>query len=213
MRKFDPISIEKIKEIFFNWINSLTQEEKEALRYYSSEDGYTYINDLAKNGDLNNFYVKNIQTSLEKFILDTELAVYRAEYRDGPSYEKTIDLYSCGLIEELIIPYYNFISTSFSESCAWNFLQDNLIKKNKGSIYFFMKAIVSKGIKCGYIYPDIAYFGESEREILLTKDLVFKFEKIIGKEDENIIEIEGSYHDFDSHIGNIILNRGRRLDQ
>ena len=59
----------------------------------------------------------------------------------------------------------------------------------------------------------IAYFGESEREILLTKDLVFKFEKIIGKEDENIIEIEGSYHDFDSHIGNIILNRGRRLDQ
>lgn len=213
MNKFRPIPSEKIFEIFKGWLDQLTREEIEALHWYSNE-GYKDINFQLREGK-EDFFIKNIKGALDKFILPVSLPVYRSEYREEISCEEFLDLFSKeegeeeGFLEEIITPYYNFISTSFSESKAWNYMEENLRKKNLGTLYLFMKAVVPKGIKCGYIAPHIAYLGEVEGEILLTHGLVFKFGKVVEK-DENIVVVEGNYFDIETY-GKILLERGVKI--
>ncbi len=197
---------EEINSIFSNWLNLLSKEEKDSLTLYSTNHGHKTINNSIKS-NLRDPDAENIKNAIDRFNLPKDIPVFRAEYRTDIDLEDALDLLNSKFIKAIIIPYYNFISTSFTEYKAWNYMENNLIKPNLGSIYIFMRVIVPQGVKCGYISPSISHFGDTEAEILLTKNLVFKFKEIHEK-DGNIILIDGFYHDFKTDTGKYLLEKG-----
>lgn len=190
----------EIKQIFAEWKENLTTHEKDVLYEYSKYSS-DEINDFLENDLLNDpgfgscpedlslrDIIYTIDKALEKFISNFGILVYRSEVK--PSKKTANDLKE--LLEGMgRIEYKRFVSTSFTLEAAEDFKK--LLKSKFGdTIYLFIKVIIPKGKKLGYLCKELSAMGDAEDEILVERNITFEIEKV-SIEAINTVVVEGYF--------------------
>lgn len=181
-----------IKETFNQWRLSLSIEEKEALKKWTTEK-YKEINETLLDYHENKGCleieksINLIDSALSKFHIPFEISVYRSE---GAlcSIEDLYDSYS--IVKKITIPYKTFVATSILKTSATRhlgFLRNLYLY----SSFIFLEGEVETGVNCGFLCEDISAIPD-ENEILLMRNITYcvnKFEMM----DSDIIKLKGKF--------------------
>lgn len=160
--------IDKFQEISNKCYNKLTSSEKEAMYEYTMgayQDVNDYLNEKYEGFNGINDMIKDIDNSMSKYNLNTDIITFRGTNSNHYSNYKVGDIFS----EKM---YY---STSLNKNIAQTFADD----KNNAII---VEIKVPKGTKSIYVGDNTNY--EFEAELLLSRNLSYK---VIEKSDKNII--------------------------
>ena len=158
------------------WLNSLSEEEKNAISAYTEEEYYTNINAVLRGIQdeyewMNGEFVKLITNALNKTEIPEDIVLYR-----GCSQKmlRGIDYSSAEELVGRIVPEKSFMSTSLDYKVSKYGFKNNL----------FLIIDTPKGTKGAYI-GKLSEFDD-EMEVLLNKD-----QKVLIKEviDDNPSEL------------------------
>lgn len=177
--------INLLKETCKKWKDTLTLEEKKAIKIYTddSQDINSY---LLENGDEDDRifnFIKLIDSALLKYKLPCDLWITRVE--NFPINELKIRLELLKYTK--MIKYPNFVSTSVKEN--WE-KEDCNINLDKNTIQIIIKAKIEKGTNCGYLDEELSYMPE-EKEILVLRNSTLFIMNLKYIEEFNRIEILG----------------------
>ena len=175
---------------YFRKLAEPNEEERKVVYNYTITD-YIPINEyLDRNiipSDISEeeilHKIKCIDDYLSKFQLKDKILVYRTEAETKYGIEKIedlLDIYSQGSE----IRYKYFVSTSFSEEVADNFVLK--YKSEKAKFILKISILVTPNTKCAYIKGN-SYF-EEEEEVLIARNVSLIVLKSVI-EDKNIIRI------------------------
>lgn len=177
-----------LNESYEEWVKLLTEEEKDAVFVYTTNQ-YKEINGYLRNEqdffDSEEQIKKNItliDSALSKFILRESTVVFRFEDRELKLKDKLLNF----LKTRKQIWYSNFCSTTIEESHV-----DKLIKYSqkigREIVVLKIKALVPKGFKCAYI-PNLSDYPD-EKELLIARNVYLNIYKV--EEKNNIIYLYG----------------------
>lgn len=194
---------EKIKmEVVKKWMNSLSEEEKESILKYSLEGEISYYERINNHlrGIKEDFslerYIKNIDSALNKFSLEEDIEVYRAQGIGDISDVETIkieDIYETYKYVKNFLIYKNYISTSINKEAAINHLKYLYFDRfyNFGMI---INGNLRANTSCGYIKYLSAY--EIEEELLIMRNKKFNISKV-GIFNKRTIELFGEFEELE----------------
>ena len=139
--------------------------EREALSEYT-QGGYLDINADLGSG-IESYYVKSLNSSIDKFTIDSNILTYRGtsekyykDYKVGDTFEGKV-----------------FYSTSVNKEQAIAFADDVTKYSDDGSKGVLLEIKVPKGSKALYIGENTDY-DFNEYELLLSNKTKYKIEKI-----------------------------------
>lgn len=166
-----------------NWIKNLTLEEKKALYKYQTDEIYGRLNSGLRNGSLDSDLVdevKNLDSAIEKGIVDDETQLYRA-------FTKEDLIENWAEIEkgnEYIFQDGAYISTSTDPSKAEMFA---MLNEDDG-IFAYVKVKNVDGANIGAMKMSTI----DESEILLERGLTCKITKAWEETGMKYVEMEVS---------------------
>jgi hypothetical protein len=192
------LSRDVIKTMFIEWEEGLTVEEREALYEYSKHMS-SEINPFLMDGIANSIEtipesqdivdaINIIDRALKKFTSKVDILVYRSEVHDSKWTPSDLKEFLEGVRR---IEYKQFVSTSFTLEAGKDFLE--LLKQKYGDrVYLFIKAKIPIGKNIGYLSKNLSAMGDSEDEILISRDITLELEKI-RLDDLDTVCIEGYF--------------------
>lgn len=156
---------EWIGEDDFNWIRELTDDERDAVKEYTSI-GYSGVNrylrgqDEATPEDLK--LIQELDKSIEKFTLKDDIVVYRNVSRNA------------------LPPYgYDIMDLIGKEYNDKGFMSTSLITEGAFSRHDIMlKILVPKGKGRGAYINELSFFKDEEYEFLIKRDAKFKINEV-----------------------------------
>ncbi|MGL4902930.1 MAG: ADP-ribosyltransferase [Cetobacterium sp.] len=200
-----------ISEKFLNdWVKSLTTHEKEAIFKYTLDGKNNYyqkINNHLRGIEINKeieIFIKHIDSALKKFNLNVDINVYRVQgelnYNNLVYNGEQItldDILTTYKYVKKYITFKNYISTSISEQCAINHLENYLYITQPDNFFILMRGILKAGSSCGYIQPLSKY--KNEQEVLIMRNKQFDISRVDILNHKTII-LEGEFKDLEETI-------------
>lgn len=195
--------------IINEWLNSLTEAEKDAILKYTLDGKNSYyqkinnhLRGIKTDKDME-IYIHNIDSALSKFNLTSDIKVYRAQgdlnrnlfYKGAKiTFDDFVATYK---YVKQFITFKNYISTSISEKCAIAHLTEYLHISQPDNFFLLIRGNLKSGSSCGYIEA-LSKF-KNEKELLIMRNKKFSILNVYAF-DERTITLEGDFSELEGIV-------------